>query len=319
MATTNSTSGDSNTKMFKTFPEFSRLTFANKEVYEALIREYLPIADISFAILMLWWNSLDSLAVSLLNDNVVISYWLPGDEKRSGLSIVGTNKIDESLCTIFDYLQAKGDDARMVYVPEFVISHIEHPELFRFIGERSHDEYILSLNKYYPLRHAVSYRRHRVNKFLSKVDESQIAVKSLDLSLEENQQTLLECDAKWPTKGTINELVKISGEAMRNAIINADAVGMENVCLYIGNKPHAYILYQLPADKRYAIFSHAKINYDIPYTFDYMVYAFSRWFIDQGISLINIDCDLGLPMLRMIKLALGPTNYFRKYTITPAG
>jgi hypothetical protein len=60
------------------------------------------------------------------------------------------------------------------------------------------------------------------------------------------------------------------------------------------------------------------IDNDIPYIFDYLVYAFSRWFFDKGVRYVNIDSDLGLPLARMLKVALGPVNYFRKYTIEPA-
>lgn len=76
--------------MFKTFPEFTKLTLSDKEEYERLTRGYPPISDIAFSSLMIWWDSLGGLAVAKLNGNLVISYWLPGDEEYSGLSLIGT-------------------------------------------------------------------------------------------------------------------------------------------------------------------------------------------------------------------------------------
>lgn len=73
--------------MFKTFPEFSKLTLNDKDEYEALIKDYPPVYDMMFIGRMTWWDQLDSAAVSMLNGNLVVSYWLPGDEKHSGLSI----------------------------------------------------------------------------------------------------------------------------------------------------------------------------------------------------------------------------------------
>jgi hypothetical protein len=61
------------------------------------------------------------------------------------------------------------------------------------------------------------------------------------------------------------------------------------------------------------------MKYAIPYTYDYAIYAFAEWLTDCGVQYVNIDGDAGAPLLRALKLALGPCNYFRKYTIKPAG
>lgn len=305
-------------KTFETFPKFSKLTLADKDKYEALISGYPPIAEISFASLMQWWNHFDSSAISLLNGNIVVSYWLPGDEQRSGLSLIGTHHIDESICTIFDYQQLRYEQPRLVHVPEFVMSYIEHPEMFSFEGERTLDEYIVSLSSFYPLSHMVSFRRHRVRKFLGRVDEEDVCIRSLDLKHDENKRLLLNAASEWPQKGTINKASKLSSEAMSVSLEEAEALGTESLCIFIREKLHAFILYSLPSDKRYAILLQAKISYELPYLFDYMLYAFSQWFTEQGIIYVNLDVDFGVPMLRMVKLALGPNNFFRKYTITPS-
>src|SRR5689334_17126748 len=122
--------------MFKTFPEFSKLTLADKAEYEALIKDYSPVYDVSFPALMSWWNTLGEMSISVLNNNLVVPYWLPGDERRSGLSLIGTNDIDESLCVLFDYLRDKGDPVRLVNVPEFVVTNVRYPGLFTFKEDR---------------------------------------------------------------------------------------------------------------------------------------------------------------------------------------
>lgn len=161
----------------------------------------------------------------------------------------------------------------------------------------------------------VGFRRLRVKKFLSDISEDRIVLKSLDLSRPENQQLLLNCP--WPNKG-INKLGKMFDEAWTGTITHADLLGMENVCLYIDGELRAFMLYLVPADKRYIIFRHAKVDYGIPRLFDYMVYAFNRWLADRGVTYINLDSDIGMPFLRMLMVALGPVNYFRLYMVTPA-
>ena len=304
--------------VFKTYPEFSKLTLADRKKYEAFIKDYPPVADTAFSILMMWWNVLDSCAVSSLNGNLIISYWFPGDEKISGLSLIGKNDIDQTICAIFDQMRSRGDKPRLIHVPEYVIEHIAHSELFKIKSERSFDEYILDISKYYPIRSAVSVRRHRIRRFLKNVGDDPVIVKSLDLSNPDNADLLLDFSKQWFGKGIVNATVKSANEAAEFAVKEADMIGIQNACLFVGGELHGYILYTIPADKRYAIFGHAMVNADRPYTFDYMVHAFAEWFSDMGVRYVNIDSDLGLPLVRMLKVTLGPVNYFRKYTIEPA-
>src|SRR5438552_6672566 len=93
--------------MFKTFPAFSRLTLADKDEYEKLINDYPAISDLAFPTLMLWWNHLDCLGISMLNGNIVISYWSPTEQNDTGLCLIGTSQVDESICAIFDHLREK--------------------------------------------------------------------------------------------------------------------------------------------------------------------------------------------------------------------
>jgi hypothetical protein len=312
MAMHNYSSDDGHIKTFKTFPEFSKLTLADRERYEPLIKDYPPIADISFAGLCIWWDHLSTCAVSLLNDNLVISYWFPEADYLTGLSLVGTNKIDESLCTLLDYLREHDKPLRLVHVPEFVIEHIEYPEMFMCTEERDVSEYVFEVSKFYPLKQLVNYRRHRVRSFLLRNDEEQIELRSIDLSQSWNQKLLIEHD--WPIKG-INRIAQSFDEAWEFSIVHAEELGLDNLCLFMRGRLCAYCLYQKPADKRYVIFKHAKVDYGIPRLLDYLVYALARHFAGSGVSYVNLDSDMGVQFLRMFLLTLGPVNYFRKYAV----
>lgn len=304
------------TAAFKTFPEFSKLTMADKEAYEELIKDYPPLTDISFGTLMVWWNILDSLAISLLNGNLVISYWIPGDEYHSGLSLIGTSKIDESVCTIFDHLKAEGKPARLVHVPEFVITELHYPELFAFHEERDYDECIIPISRGYPLAQVPLYRRRKIRQFLADIDEGRILVKALDLEDPETRAMILRSTTDWPKKG-INAGITVAGEVVKTAVEQATVLGIHGVGIFIDGTLQTFCLYQLPRDKRYVILNHMRVNYDIPRMFDFMTYALARWFAEKGITMVNIDMDLGVTTLRIIKLMLKPENFFRKYTIVP--
>lgn len=306
------------TSTFKTFPEFSKLTMADKGKYVALIRDYPPLVDLSFAGLMVWWNFLDSCAVSRLHNNLVISYWLPGDEKNSGLSLIGTDKIDESVCTLFDSLKAHDEPARLVHVPEFTISSMQYPELFTFTAEQDYDECIFAVSGFCPLSHATKRTKTKIQKFLSRVDEDMIEVRSLDLRTKVNRQLLLTGANKWFRKGGFNDLGKLNEEALALAIDAATQLDIENICLFIDGELAGFQLYQAPADKRYVIGTFTKVDTSIPGTPEYMMYVAARHFAEIGATYINYEQDLGVATLRAEKLSLGPVNFFRKYTVRPA-
>jgi hypothetical protein len=314
MATNSHMPDDSQTKTFKTFPGFSKLTLSDRDRYDELIKAYPPLADISFSGLMVWWNTLNACAISLLNDNLVISYWFPGNDLVSGLCLVGTNRVDESICLLFDHLRSQGSVVELVHVPEFVISQLQYPEMYVCTEERGFDEYVFDIAKFYPLNQTLSYRRHRIRSFLARNDEEHIQLYPIDLSEEKNINLLLEHE--WPQKG-INRMTSIFDESWEYTLRHAPELGLDNLCLFMDGKLRAYCIFHRPADKRYVIFKHAKIDYDVPRLFDYFAYALARHFNEQGIAYVNLDSDLGLQSLRMIFLALGPSNYFRKYTVRP--
>ena len=171
--------------MIKTFPEFSKLTLNDREEYESLIKDYPPVHDISFASLMSWWNTFGGMSASMLYGNLVLPYWLPGDDKRSGLSIVGTRHIDQSLCILFDYLRDRGEPARLVNVPEFVVSNVQYPAMFNFKEDRAHHEYILPVSGFYPRKNMQAFRRRKMERQLSKVGGESIVTVSLVRADEE--------------------------------------------------------------------------------------------------------------------------------------
>lgn len=314
----NTSVGNKPAGVFKTYPEFTKLTLAHRKKYESIAATFPPIEALAFVSLMTWWNSLDSCAVAELNGNLVISYWLPGMDRFSGLAIVGTNDLDASICTILDRLKETGEPARLVHVPEFVINNIAHPELFSFSPMRAFDEYITTVDSQYPLRNLSDFRRKRVRTFMRHTQNDEVVCKSLDLSNETNQQLLIDAIDEWPKEGKGNNYSKFSDDCTRWLIRNADLIGAENFCVFVNGELQSAFMYHYPADKRYVIITHVRSNSEIAYTFDYACYAFCEAMADKGISFVNMTYDLDLQRLRVIKLAFNPTNFFRKYIIEPA-
>lgn len=304
--------------VFKTFPAFSKLTLEDKPVYDSLIAKFPPVADISFTELMTWWNPLDSgVSISLLNGNLVISYWLPGDEKHSGLSLIGTRKVDESICTIFDYLQEQGEPVRLVNVPEFVVSNIRYTELFNSTEQRQFHEYVVDTSCFYPLKNMAAFKRRRVERVLRRVGEEKIILKSLDLHLVKDRELLVDTAEEWWHRN-INDFGQVEREALMKCILNPDEYEVENLCLFVGKELYGFCIYHRPHDKRYVIIPHIKATHEDTLGFDLIGYSFAKWFAEQGVKYGNLTSDRGRLRLRMFLLTLGPTDFFRKYQVEPA-
>ena len=318
MATSSHASDDNQTKTFKTFPEFSKLTLADRGQYEEIIRHYPPIADVSFPSLMSWWNPLGSCAAATMNGNLVLSYWLPGDERASGLSFFGVDYVDESICEIFDYLRDKGEATRLVHVPEFVVGNMKHPELFQFVSERDYDECVLATTDLYPLERATSYMRRKVERFLRAANEDHVKLAPSDLRLSRNQDTLCASAREWEKKGKFHDVGRIDREAFEFTVANADVLGVENICLYVKGRLAAVQLYQRSSDDRYIVGTFLRFVSTFPGVAEFMLYALARSVMDRGVSYINYEQDLGLSWMRAQKLALGPRTFLRKYTVEPA-
>jgi len=303
--------------MFKTFPEFTKLTLADREEYESYIKDFPPLHDISFAGMMTWWNTLDGVSISVLNDNLVVPYWLPGNEKRSGLSLLGDNDVDESLCTIFDYLRERGGPVRLVNVPEFVISNVKYPAMFNFRNDRMYDEYILSIANYYPLKNMNAFRKRKVERQLAAGTEKEVVVKSLDLSQRQNRDLLWEMTNIWQSRG-INNYGRHELDAIKLCIEDAEKLGIDNACLYVRGQMYGFCLYEIGSDGRYAAIRHIKATHVSTLGFEFIAYMFAKWFAERGVLYTNVASDFGIMRLRMFMLTLGPTNFFRKYIVEPA-
>lgn len=300
-----------------TFPEFSTLTPSDINIYNNLIKNYPPLSDISFQRLITWWGLHKTPRIALLNDNLVIDYFLRGDTNNSGLSLVGTQNVDESICTIFDYLRAKGEKPRLVHVPEFVVNNMDYPELFHFETEREFDEYVVAISNFFPSDNLSSYQRHRIVRFINNAQNKRVKVNSLDLASQANQRLLLNCIDQWPKRG-LNNKTPHEHQAIKAVIPKASQLGFHTVCLSIDDEMHAFLLFQAPYNQKYITVEYGMVSYAMPYILNFMVYAFAEWFIEQGVEYANLGMDYGKPTLRIIKLTLGPIDFFRKYTLEPS-
>ncbi|HSW36750.1 MAG TPA: phosphatidylglycerol lysyltransferase domain-containing protein [Candidatus Saccharimonadales bacterium] len=305
--------------MLPDFPHFYKLKIEDKELYENSTAGYPPFSDILFATLHIWWNLGEQLAVASLNGNVVIRYHLPFDAKSSGYCLVGEEKIDESILAIFDYLKERGEPRKLVHVPEFVVNAINNKDNFKLKEEPDYQEYILDSKGLAELPgHPYGHIRTQVNRFLREVEGRKVEIKSLDLSVLDNQDHLFNAILEWEkSHPSRNDPQRTEHDALKKTLSHAAALDIENLSLYVDDKLQGVILYHQPHTKDHFVIHHLRFDYSIPYTSDFMTRHLAREAMRRNVPYINMEMDLGSENLRRHKMKLNPVHFFRKYTIKP--
>ncbi len=301
--------------MFKTFPEFSKLTLEDKREYERLIKDYPPISDIAFPSVLAWWEDVNNAKVALLSGNLVLPYWLAGDENITGLSLIGTQNIDESLCIIFDYQKQRRERPRVVNVPEFVIANIQHPNMFTCKEQRNYHEYLVDPANFYPLANMRSIWRKRAEKRLKAINGQRIYTTPINLNTDANRFLLLEQLDKWQSRN-INNYGNLEREATSFLIAHAQNLDIKAVGMYVEDHLYGYCIYHKPVRDTAVVYS-LKATHKKELGYELLSYLLAKYLVEDNVTTVNLNADYGLLGLRMFMLTLGPTNFFRKYSIDP--
>ncbi|HSX23528.1 MAG TPA: phosphatidylglycerol lysyltransferase domain-containing protein [Candidatus Saccharimonadales bacterium] len=301
-----------------TFPRFAPLTLEDKDTYDDLIKEHPPLSNISFAGMHIWWNLEGHLAISSLNGNLIINYHLPFDTRNSGYSLIGKHDLDSSIATIFKHLRKEHRAVKLVHVPEFVIEKIKDKSDLDIAEEDDYNEYILDSHALATLEDPAHGRtRRKVGRFSREVEGREVELKPLDLSSQAARDALFEAILGWEkTQLSKNDPDHTEHHALKKTLDYQAVLGIENLGLYIDGKLSAIVLYNKTADNKYYILNHLKVDYSIPYIFDYMTHHIAKRAVQEDIHFINMEMDLGIENLRRHKMGLRPVSFFKQYRIS---
>lgn len=303
--------------MFSTFPNFTHLNISDQAEYNKLIADYPPLSDISFTTLHIWWNLHNELSIATLSGNLVIDYNLPFDKENSGLCLVGKNAIDSTIVQILNHLKESAQPERLVHVPEFVINEIDNSEKFTIEEEVDYNEYILDSKELSTLESSIHGRtRRKVSRFLREVATKQVVLKELGVSSPEEKSHILECISGWEnTQPTRNDRAQTEQAAIKKTLDHASELGINVLGLFLDDELCAVVLYHITHDQQYYILHHLKVNYGIPFIFDYVTQQVAIHATNRNVPYLNMEMDLGIEGLRRHKMGLRPIAFLRKYTI----
>lgn len=293
--------------MIDLFPLFSKLELKHKPSIDAIVSRLPPYSDFNF-ISLYSWNTDDSTYVSMLNGNLVIKQ-LDYVTGKPVLSLLGKNKIDESLASL---LKASNE---LKLVPELTVESINNPQLFTIIADRDNHDYVYALSEMVGLSGEKFKKiRNKLNKFTS-VGLMHLEVVTTDTIAEvEKQEFILLFDAWAKTAKQSKEdsatekiaFIRLLGVADSLPLLFTTVRQASNlIALHISEN----------LENKYAIchFEKALSIYENLTTF--AAHEGAKALLDKGIQFANWEQDLGLEGLRQAKSKWQPASFLKKYTI----
>lgn len=302
-----------------TFPNFSKLDMGLKNSYNQLYAQYPPYSDFSFGNLVIWLNQFQDLKISLLHDNIVIRCRNLFEDGKEIISILGDNRIDESLDALFSYLKSAGLPPHLDMVPEIVIKSLKDASQYKVQLERDNSNYILSTSLLASLEGSAYGRLRRQMRRFEELHKNNYVIKEIDLTDPQEVQKIVNNIHLWDKIYTHNDQERQESIVINTSLLYAKELGFRNLSLFVDGKVQAITLYQKIPQKQYVIGNHTKANYKYRNAFNFLIHHLALRLNDEGIEFINFEQDLGLSGLREHKLGLRPISFLEHYSVSLLG
>lgn len=299
------------------FPEFTLYDFSLKDEYNAHYKYFLPYSDFSFGNLAIWLNQYNDLRLSYLNGNLVIECRNLFEDGKHVISLLGTNMVDESFDTLFDYLTTTEQAIRIDLVPEETIAALKNPQKYNILLERDNANYILSTEKLASLEGALYGRIRRQVKGFEREYEGRFTIQEFDITQKEKIHSIINHVHLWDKIYTTNDQEKQESYVINSSLSHATHLGMRNLSLLIDGQIQAIAIYQVIPHREYVIGNHTKSNHQYRNSFNYLLHRLAVELHASGVKHINFEQDLGITGIREHKLGLRPVTFLHHYTVTP--
>jgi hypothetical protein len=305
---------------FPKFPEFRKLLPDDRDTYLAFYREVDPYSDFSFNNLIIWLDLRDDLEVSSYGRCVILRFSNPFEKGTTAYSVLGKQNCLPAVEAIFDFQQSQGQEAKLVMVPECVVSDMlsrpDLPQNLVITASSDHRDYLYDTAEVTALHGKRFHRPRRNISAFHRNHPDGVQVGELDLSTPFAQNHLFTVLNEWKTQIMKNDPLFDDVKALQRHVQFQKSCPAECLGFFLDGKLIGYSIYHFPPQPGWAIMNHLKSNRDVEYSFDYIFHTTLQRLHDRGIKTVNAEQDLGLPGLRMHKLQLGPVGYLYRYDIS---
>lgn len=290
------------------FPQFKKVTLEDKRFFDEFNAKFPPYADWAFGTLMTWWDIYDDLEACRLGDNIVIksSYLTMGESPR--LTLLGDQDIDEAIDAIFAYQKQHNQPQGVYSLPQYTLDALQAPQNYRINDDLDAAEYIVKSG-------LIPSIQKEVHHFERMAADSTIDITQLPLDNLQAKMMLINSLHTWQNIYK-NDEERIEGRAIDRALLIAEHVDLESLCVFIDKRLAGFVLYKsLP--QKYANINHIKGSREYPDLFRYLTHVIAQHLERTGYDYLNCEQDIGVEGLRHYKTSLMPVDKFHKYDIYP--
>ena len=297
------------------FPAFRGLRVDDRAAVETITGQFPPYSDVGFG--SLWaWDTDQSLAISLLEGNLVIRFKAYGGDKQF-YSFIGCHDVIGTTARLLDLTAQEGLPPRLRLVPRAVVDRDERIwERFVIAADRDNDDYVYESDAWAHFLHP-GFREHR-RKLARCRERHALEARDLDPRDPAAQQAMMALGRLWASQKTDLSLREREDErvAMRR-IFDLAAEGRFSARGFVdGGRLVAFSLWESLPVADCAVVHFQKADRTYRGLSSWQAQDLGRRVSDAGYRWINFEQDLGIPGLREFKRALQPCRFLRKYTIS---
>jgi hypothetical protein len=299
--------------MIPQFPKFTKLDLNHKSVVDEFFQRFPTYSEFSFANMFVW-DIAKPVMLSILNENLIIQF-LDFKTKKYYLSLIGNNKIDDTIQELIHYSINNNLHPSLNTVPEHVISQVKNSRLFDIDEDRDNSDYIISVPLLASLEGSdIEGKRQKVNHFIN-TNKDKVVFHKLDLS---DQNTIFQIRSvieNWttPLKKLPNDIIA-EFAAIEKAIMHHASIKLEAYGVSIDGKLEAFSIIEKVHD-RTVIGHFEKGNRDYAGIYEFMNHSLCRHLSDEGYEYLNICQDMGDEGLKDSKMSYRPIKFHKKFSV----
>ncbi len=297
--------------MIPEFPNFIALGPQHIQEINNMVSGFPEYSDYNPASLLAW-DVNDDTQISNLHGNLVVRFrdYMDGSQF---MSLLGTNKVKESMRLVSNYAQRNDIEATLKLVPQETMDELSVYDNCDITSDRDNYDYVIGLEEVSRLE-GKKFRkvRREINTFAKRHGDDSV-IKVLDLGNASHVDDMLSVfharEALKPNNDDADELA-----AMQRLIRLRGHFSLVAWGVYINDKLEAFVLMEQTSDT-HLVEHFCKGNTDYYGINQHILVSFCREYRDRGFTEMNIEQDLGIHGLRHFKEELNPIAYRKKYSI----
>ena len=300
--------------MISKFPDFKKITTADRKGVELYTHLYKPYSDFNFT--SLWaWDTNGERMISELNGNLVVRF-TDYETCEPFFSFLGNNKPKETAQELIHFAEKSGVSPILRFVPEESISGLESPD-FKVEEDRDNFDYIFYVPQLIDLQGSkFKEKRHSATRFLREYPDAVFKLK--ELSHTDIHEQIIAVLKLWKDKKESDGKVYDS-EHEKTAIIRLLETANDHKlfisCVFLYDTMIGFSIDEI-LPLHYAISHFFKADNSYEGIYDFLNREVSKFLTTQDVKWWNWEQDLGIENLRKSKMSYSPVDFLKKYKVS---